>query len=463
MTDSDSPIAIVGGGLVGSLEAVYLARRGFDVTVYERLPDIRAIRDAGGRSINLVVASRGVRALEQVGLKDGVLALTMPVRGRMVHSVEGELSYQPYGRDASECNYSISRAELNRFLIDAAESCGVRYAFEHRLLAADLEAGKLELEIHGSGERGSVAALRVLGADGAASAVRGALRGRPGFEESMDLLDWGYKELTIPPGDGDTYRLQPDALHIWPRGRIMLMALPDRGGSFTVTLYLPHRGESSFAEIDSEAKVEALFDAHFRDAIPLIPGFASSFLSNPTGELGTVRCRPWHLRARVALIGDAAHAIVPFFGQGMNAGFEDCRVLDELLDRHGAEGWERVFTEYTAARKPNADAIADMALDNFVEMRDRVADPAFLLRKQVEHRLEEELPREYRSRYSMVMYGAHIPYRAAQEIGEIQRGILDELCAPLASPADLDLGKAKRLIRDRLAPYLARRRVSLDY
>jgi kynurenine 3-monooxygenase len=463
VSDRDPRIAIVGGGLVGSLAAVYLARRGFDVTVYERFPDIRAARDAGGRSINLVVAARGVRALERVGLKEGVLALTVPVLGRMVHAVDGELSYQPYGKDDSECNYSISRAELNRFLIDAAESRGVLYAFEHRLVAAELESGRLEFELSGAGERRSVAAGCVLGADGAASAVRGALRGRPGFEDSMDLLEWGYKELTIPAGEGGAYRLAPDALHIWPRHRIMLMALPDRGGSFTVTLYLPHRGESSFAELDTEAEVERLFESQFRDAIPLIPGFAASFLSHPTGELGTVRCRPWHLRGRVALIGDAAHAIVPFFGQGMNAGFEDCRVLDELLDRHGTEGFERVFTEYTATRKPNADAIADMALDNFVEMRDRVADPAFLVRKQVEHRLEEELPREYRSRYSMVMYGAHIPYRAAQEIGEIQNGILDELCDGLVSASDLDLAKAKRLIRDKLAPYLESRRISLDY
>jgi kynurenine 3-monooxygenase len=460
-------ILIVGGGLVGSLASIYLQRRGFDVTIYERSPDMRQIAataDAGGRSINLVVASRGVRALQAVGLWDGARELSVPVTGRMVHSVNGELSYQPYGRDDSECNYSISRAGLNRFLITAAEERGVRFVFSRRLMDADLEAGRLEFSDESSSARETVTAANlVVGADGAASAVRGAFRGRPGFEESMELLEHGYKELTIPAADGGSSRIDGNVLHVWPRGDMMLMALPDLEGSFTVTLYLPQRGEESIDSLDTEPKVVELFEKQFPDAIPLIPDFARMFLQNPAGELGTVRCRPWHIDDDVFLIGDAAHAIVPFFGQGMNAGFEDCRILDEILDKHGHGDWSGALREYTDTRKPDADAIADMALENFVEMRDHVGDPKFLLRKQVEHALEEKLPLEYRSRYSMVMYGSHIPYGVARNVGEIQRGILDELCAGLQSASELDWDRARKLIHEKLTPYLEVCGAHLDY
>jgi kynurenine 3-monooxygenase len=329
---------------------------------------------------------------------------------------------------------------------------------------ADLEAGRLEFADDSGEDRTTVDAPSVvLGADGAASAVRAALAKRADFEESVDLLDYGYKELTIPAGPGGSFPIEKHALHIWPRGRLMLMALPNRDGSFTVTLYLPHHGESSFESLDTGVRVVELFETQFPDAIPLIPDLTADFFANPTGHLGTVRCRPWHLENRVGLIGDAAHAIVPFFGQGMNAGFEDCRVLDGLLDEHGTGDWGRVLREYSAARKPNADAIAEMALENFIEMRDRVGDPRFRLRKEVEHLLEERLPAEYRSRYSMVMYGCRIPYRVAREAGVVQRAILDRLCDGLSSSAELDLDLARRLIAEELTPYLERRGVSLDY
>jgi kynurenine 3-monooxygenase len=454
---SSSPdVAIVGAGLVGSLAAIFLTRRGLCVTVHERLPDPRSGRGPAGRSINLVVASRGLRALEDVGLRDGVLSLTVAVAGRMIHSLDGELSYQPYGRDASECNYSVSRAELNRFLISEAERSGVRFEFGAALSGADFENGRLEF-----GSR-TVVARRAIGADGAGSAVRAALMERPEFHETAELLDHGYKELVIPADANGGFRIAGHALHIWPRGRMMLMALPNLDGSFTVTLYLPHEGESSFASLVSEARVRELFERQFPDAVPLLDDPVASMISNPTGNLGTVRCWPWNVRDRVLLVGDAAHAIVPFFGQGMNCGFEDCRVLDELLAAHG-DDWERVFALFGEARKPDADAIADMALDNFLEMRDRVTDPRFLLRKQVEHLLEERFPREYRSRYSMVMYGSRIPYRVALEAGEIQQRILDRLCRGLTSATEVDDDEARRLIRERLTPYLERRGASLDY
>ena len=453
-------VAIVGGGLVGSLLAVFLARRGIAVTLYERRPDPRLVGAGGGRSINLVVTSRGIAALRRVGLERDVLALSVPVRGRMMHSVEGRLTFQPYGKDDSECNHSISRGRLNEYLLTAAERAGVRSRFELRLVDADPRAGRLTFAAPG-GTQEVVSARVALGADGAASVVRASLMRLPGHAESIEMLEHGYKELEIPPAAGGAFRLDERALHIWPRGGSMMMALPNPDGSFTVTLYLPHRGPQGFAGLDSAARVQELFRALFPDALPLIPGLDREFFSNPTGELGTVRCGPWNCAGRTALVGDAAHALVPFFGQGMNCGFEDCTVLDELLERYGAD-FDALLPEYARLRKPEADAIADMALENFVEMRDRVGDPAFLLRKQVEHRLEQTMPREYRSRYSMVAFSL-IPYSAAREAGRIQDGILDELCRGLRSADELDLDRAQRLVAERLTPFLRARSIRLDY
>ena len=455
-------VAIIGGGLVGSLLSIYLRRRGLDVTVYERRPDLRGSQQAAGRSINLVLTSRGTHALRQVGLEQEAAKLIVPVTGRMLHSLDDGLTFQPYGRDESECNHSISRAELNRLLVSVAERRGVRFHFRKRMIGGSLEAGRVIVADEDGGNELEVDASVVLGADGGGSAVREALQKMEGFEESIEPLGHGYKELLIPAGPGGSFRIEKNALHIWPRGNRMLMALPNLDGSFTVTLYLPEQGPASFEQLDSPGKVEALFEEQFPDAMPLIPDLTESFLAGPTGELGTVRCHPWHYRDKVSLIGDAAHAIVPFFGQGMNCGFEDCTVLDELQDLHGDGNWGTVLSEFDASRKPHADAIADMALENFVEMRDSVGDARFLLRKQVEHRLEREWPRDYRSRYSMVMYGS-VPYRVAQQAGEIQREILDRLCDGLQDAGDLDEPRAKRLIREKLTPFLGENSVDLGY
>jgi kynurenine 3-monooxygenase len=462
MKASDPAVTIVGGGLVGSLLAAFLVRRKFRVTVRERRPDPRAGDGEGGRSINLVVTSRGMHALRKVGLDEVVARSTVAVPGRMVHAIDGGLTYQPYGRDESECNYSVSRAGLNRLLIAETEKRGVRFRFEERLADADLRRGRLTFADEASGEDETVDVDVVIGADGAGSAVRGAMHGLDGFREAIEPLGHGYKELLIPAAEGGGYRIEKHALHIWPRGHLMLMALPNLDGSFTVTLYLPEEGPISFREMTTADEAHDLFEKYFPDAIPLIPDLSESLFANPAGSLGTVRCHPWHVEGRAVLIGDAAHAIVPFFGQGMNCGFEDCVVFDRLLAEHGRDAWDTVFAEFTRERKPHADAIADMALENFVEMRDRVGDARFLLRKQVEHGLERNWPREYRSRYSMVMYG-DVPYRVAQEAGLIQQAILDELCDGLERAEALDSDRARRLIARTLTPFLERHDVDLSY
>jgi len=335
----------------------------------------------------------------------------------------------------------------------------VRFHFHAHLVGADLVGGRLTFG-NEDGTR-EVAAQVVIGADGGGSALRAEMVRRNFCEESVAFLDHGYKELAIPAAADGSFRIRRDALHIWPRGALMLMALPNVDGTFTVTLYLPYVGEISFDSLDTQQKVRDFFEEQFADAVPLIPDFAASYFVNPTGNLGTVRCAPWNHGGQALLIGDAAHGIVPFFGQGMNCGFEDCSMLDDLLDRHGAD-LEAVFERLGRTRKPDSDAIADMAIENFVEMRDLVGDERFLLRKQVEHRLEREFPRDYRSRYSMVMYSS-IPYSLAKQAGEIQQSILDSLCDELDAVENLNLPAARTLIAEKLAPFLERHGVSLDY
>jgi kynurenine 3-monooxygenase len=424
-------VSIVGGGLVGALLAVFLRRRGNPVIVYEARPDPRVGPLAGGRSINLIVTVRGIHALRQVGLWQPVSKITSPVTGRMMHDRSGDQAYQPYGKDDSECNHSVSRGELNNLLLTAAENAGAELRFDHQLTAFDPNGNRMRFVAADGTEKESTGEL-VFGADGAASKVRAGLMNVDGAAESIDMLTHGYKELEFPAANGGNYAMDSRALHIWPRGGFMLMGLPNQDGSFTGTLYMPREGKHSFEDLTDAAAVLAFFEREFPDAVPLLPSLTSEFAEHPTGELGTVRCSPWHFNGGAALIGDAAHAIVPFFGQGMNAGFEDCTVLDELLERFDGD-WERTLPAYDAARKPDADAIAEMALDNFVEMRERVGDPAFLLRKQVEHQLERAFPTEYRSRYSMVVY-SRIPYAIAQQAGRIQAKLLDTWCAGSAPP-----------------------------
>jgi kynurenine 3-monooxygenase len=458
---NDRKIVVVGAGPVGCVLSVLLARRGFDVTTYEKRPDMRRKDLPAGRSINLVLTRRGLRALEIVGLREAVLHLTVPVLGRMMHSVEGELAYQPYGKDDSECNYSVSRGRLNEYLLDAAERAGCRLVFDHELqIDADLDDGELVF-VGPDGEEVEVSADVVIGCDGAGSAVRQSLVEHHGAEDSIEWLEHGYKELLFPTGDDGDFAMAGHALHIWPRGDHMLMGLANNDRSFTGTIYLRNEGPDSFAELSDRQSVLTFFERYYPDAIPLLTeDFEQEFVDHPLGHLGTVRCAPWYFGDRALLVGDAAHAIVPFFGQGLNCGFEDCAELDRLLD--DAEDFGELFEEFYRRRKSNADAIADMAIENFVEMRDLVADEHFLLKKAIEHRIEQEMPQLYRSRYATVMY-SYNDYRDAYDAGEIQAEILEELAADVDRAEDVDLGKARALILERLTPFYDERDVELEF
>jgi kynurenine 3-monooxygenase len=450
--DRTQRVTVVGAGLVGSLLSMYLARRGFQVDVLERRPDMRREAIGAGRSINLAISTRGLHALRQVGLEEEALRHAIPMRGRMIHPVSGELVFQAYGKDESQHINSLSRAWLNKFLMTHAENSGrVRIEFKQRVEQVDLERGVLEVVDELSGARREVHTPVVFGTDGSGSAVRRELVLVPGHTSTQEHLSHGYKELTIPPGPGGTFRMEKHALHIWPRGSYMLIALPNEDGSFTCTLFLPFEGPVSFESLETPQLLHAFFEQQFPDALALMPELEHDFFHNPTGTMVTVKSEPWHVDGRALLLGDAAHAIVPFFGQGMNCGFEDCVVLDECLGRHTR--WAEAFGEFSRLRKTNADAIADMAVENFVEMRDKTADPRFLLEKAVEKVLLNAFPGEFLGRYALVSF-SRVPYRLAYEVGAIASGIVAELSEGITRAEDVDMDRARTLIRERLVPFV---------
>src|SRR4029453_8553546 len=388
------------------LLAIFLARRGYRVTLLERRLDPRKPSTAteAGRSINLALANRGIKALEEVGVMESVRSALIPMAGRMLHDEEGRLRLNPYGKKPHEVIYSVSRAGLNTLLLDAAESTGrVAIRFGCTVCGVDF-AGRKALFLAGEDSEPQTTSYDVLiGTDGSASAVRAAILERAGGRLDEEPLGPGDKEISIPAGAGGQFRMAKNALHIWPRGEYMLIALPNVDGSFTVTLFLPNRGEESFEVLTTPAAVLALFRRRFADAIPLMPRLTEDFFENPTGHLETIRCAPWSFEDHALVLGDAAHAIVPFQGQGMNAAFEDCSAFDRCLvdpDRP----WNEVFAEFERRRRPDTDAIADMALENYVEMRSTVREPKFQLKKDLSFRLEERHPGRFIPRYSMVMF-----------------------------------------------------------
>ena len=451
MTSKTQTISLVGAGLNGPLLAILLARRGFRVDIYERRPDMRRVRVSAGRSINLALSTRGIYALTQAGLWDSMRNIIIPMRGRMMHSVEGELTFQPYGRDETEVINSISRAELNIALMNAAEKEGVKIHFQKRCIGFDLKTSQLRLWDVQSVREESVPSEITIGCDGSASAIRTDMLKISRFDFSQQHLDYGYKELTIPAGNEGKHVLEKHALHIWPRGKFMLIALPNIDGTFACILFLPFEGEHSFADLNTPSDISGFFQRFFPDALALMPQLAQNYAANPVGSMVTIKCSPWHVNGRALLLGDAAHAIVPFFGQGINCGFEDCTSLIQLLDDKGRHGWTKIFAEFEQARKINTDAIADMAIENFVEMRDRVADPRFLFRKKTELALESKYPSMFVPKYAMVTFH-RVPYSVASIRGAIQEEILTELCDPISRLEDLDWNKADQLVRNKLSP-----------
>jgi kynurenine 3-monooxygenase len=441
---SGEAVSIVGAGPTGALLAVLLKRRGMAVTLYESRADPRGDGAEAGRSINLALADRGTHALARAGLLDAVRRLVVPMRGRLVHQADGSTGLQPYGRLPNEVIYSISRRELNNVLLDAAIDAGVDVRFQHRLESADLATGTARVRDLGRGVSLEIPMKPLLGADGAGSLLRRRLAAQDLIESEDIPLEHAYKELSIAAGPGRSALLEREALHIWPRGGYMLIALPNQDGSFTATLFLPLQGISSFAALRSPQAIDEFLSANFPDARALMPDCVAEFQRHPTGFLGTVHARTWSAAGAAALIGDAAHAIVPFHGQGMNCCFEDCLEFDACLE--GASSWERVFAEVYARRKPNADAIAEMALENYLEMRELVADPHFLLQQSLALELERRYPRRFIPRYSMVMFHHEISYRTAQERGRVQAQILAELTREAASLADVDYARAERLV-----------------
>lgn len=420
---SDKNVAIVGAGLVGSLLAIYFSKRGYQVSVFERRGDMRAMGYEGGRSINLALSNRGIRALKEVGLAEEVKSIAIPMHRRVMHDRESKLTYQPYGKEGEFIN-SVSRSALNVLLMNKAEGLGVKFNFEQRITHVDLD--KTILSVHsGRSTVDCVPFNLIIGADGAFSAVRGALMFTDRFDYSQDYTDHGYKELHIPPGDAGSFKLEKNALHIWPRESFMMIALPNPDGSFTCTLFFPFSGTPSFDHLKTDAEVGMFFESTFPDAVELMPALLEDYNTNPTSSLVTIKCYPW-VRNKTLLIGDAAHAMVPFYGQGMNAGFEDCRILNQMLDQH-KDDWQTALSLFEQTRKKDADAIAKLALDNFIEMRDLVADADFLLRKKIEARLHQLYPTQWIPLYSMVTFHDEMPYSVAYETGQKQKRIMDEV------------------------------------
>ena len=446
--DSNNKITIAGAGLAGALLATLLARKGWQVEVFEKRPDPRVKGYEGGRSINLALAERGLHALREAGLNDAVMQQAVMMRGRMVHMKNGDTQLQRYGKDDSEVIWSVHRGELNITLLNAAEAAGAKINFSHRIENIDFDAKQMTM-INDFDRSSAILDFNVLiGADGAGSGVRTALKQQNYLTERFESLGHSYKELEIPPTAAGEFQLEANALHIWPRGGYMCIALPNTEKTFTVTLFLPNEGDPSFATLPDLAAARQFFESDFADALPLIPNFDEDFINNPTSGLSTLYCDNWHLDGRAVLLGDAAHAMVPFHGQGMNCAFEDCLALVHHIEQ--SNDWEQAFSEFEQERKPNALAIQTMALENYIEMRDRVDDPDFLLQRQLERTLAERHPGVFIPRYAMVSF-SRVPYRFAFERGLQQRQLLIDATRGKQSLAEIDVTKFDEKIAELFA------------
>jgi kynurenine 3-monooxygenase len=455
-------IVIVGAGLVGSLLSIYLSKQGYNVKMFERRGDMRKGKTEAGRSINLALSDRGLLALDKVGLAEEIKKMSIPMQGRFMHNLDGSTAFQPYGKEGQYI-HSVSRAELNKKLIDVAEQQGVQIFFHEKCSVVNWKENEVEFENTRAASTTDVRADIIFAADGAFSGARLQHQlHHDKFDYQQQYIDCGYKELTIPAGPGNSFSMEKNVLHIWPRKDYMLIALPNPDGNFTCTLFLPFEvrpnnsvgqavggEELSFQQLDTEAKVTSFFQRVFPDTVNLIPDLTKQFFHNPVSSLVTVKCYPWIREDKFALIGDAAHAIVPFFGQGMNCGFEDCRILDELMDQYG-DDWKNILAKYQAMRKPDADAIADLAIGNFIEMRDKTADPKFLLQKKIEARLHEKYPGKWIPAYTQVTFSPQIRYSEALRNAMRQEAIMQQVMIRPGIEENWQSGEIEKLILSKL-------------
>lgn len=438
---STQNITIVGAGLCGTLLAILLGKKGYQVELHEKRSDMRKEEISAGRSINLALSPRGLMALDRVGLKETVLEHCIPMYGRMIHPIKGEPYLSPYsGREGDYIN-SVSRGGLNCILLDEAEKLhNVNMHFNSNCTHVDLETARAIFVDGMTGESVEVAGDIVIGTDGAGSVVRKSLMGQTTkllFNYSQDFLRSGYKELSILPAEGGSYKIEKNALHIWPRGKFMIIALPNMDGSFTLTMFHPHRGEAGFESLNEEEVLTEFFEEYYPDLLPHISHYKKEYAENSVGTLGTIKCYPWQAYGKALVMGDAAHAIVPFYGQGMNASFEDVRVFDDILKETGDENWVEMFEAFQDARAENTDAIADLAIDNFIEMQDKVNDPAFIKKRKLEMILEQNYP-DYYSKYSLVTFRPELPYAKAMKLGRAQDDLLLEKCRHIDKIEDLN-------------------------
>ena len=442
---SKANFTLIGAGLTGPLLATYLAQRGHSVEIYECRPDMRKESISAGRSINLALSARGNHALKEVGLYDKIKLNTIPMKGRMIHDLDGSTHLQPYGQKENEVIFSVSRAQLNMELMTWAEETGnVTIRFNHQLISADLEQNKLMFQLSDSLEEIELSFTRVIGCDGSASILRKSIVEKADIQYVKKPLGHGYKELTIPPLESGEFQIEPNVLHIWPRGNYMLIALPNNDCSFTCTLFFPMAGATSFKTVKTEKDILDLFQSQFPDAIKLMPTLVEDFQSNPTGDLASVYCKPWHFGDKALLIGDAAHAVVPFFGQGMNASFQDCSALAILMDQIEDE-WTAIFNAFSSTQVKNGHAIADMAIENYLEMRDHVNDTEYKKKRNVELKLERMFPGRFIPRYSMVSFH-QIPYSEVYQRGRKQFKIIDDVLKADPSGQSIDKAMVEKML-----------------
>ncbi len=438
---AENPVLIVGAGLCGTLLALRLAQKGYKVQLYEKRPDMREQDLVAGRSINLALSDRGLWALDKVGVKEEILKECIPMKGRLVHPLNETPFLSPYSGRSGDYINSVSRAGLNIALLNKVESHqNIEIHFNHKCLHVNLENAEVDFREGTSGKSSTVQASVVIGADGAGSAVRRSMMAATSellFNYSQNFLTHGYKELSISPTGSGGYRIEKNALHIWPRGDFMIIALPNIDGSFTLTMFNPMTGPEGFEYLQSDSTINEFFEEYFPDLIEHCPHYLQEYKENPVGILGTIKCYPWQAFGKTLVIGDAAHAIVPFYGQGMNASFEDVRVLDEVIDDNAGD-WSKVFKQFQEARVENTNAIADLAIDNFFEMRDRVDDVDFVKKRQLEMLLENEYP-DYYSKYSLVTFRPELPYSKAMELGRKQDEYLLDVCRSQVDFKDLDI------------------------